>query len=528
MKRPDLERLAFAAVLLAGAALRCWQYFGRASLWLDEVAIAMNAIERPLASLLTKPLGFDQVAPAGFLAAVKLSLELFGDGELALRLFPFLTSLAALPVFAAVARRVLGARGSLFATALFSLGLPFFRYGSEVKQYSSDTLVALLLTLAVLELPIDDGPPTPYRRAALAGVLAACFSQSSVFVMTGLAAALVLDRGLQKNRPAIGPLSRMLVVWAAASGALMAWSLHQATPSTRAFLRHFWGSYFPIPTVTHRFGAPFALNRLLDFWGPPDMHFPLPGVYVALTLIGSAVLVRRNRRAALLLAGPIAVTFAASMARLYPFHGRLVLFLDPALILAAAAGASLVMELLSRIRVPRFVTAALLAFPAIAAVVGNPPVFSHEESRTLFEELARRRHPGDAVYVFYGAKPALRYYGPRTGLDPAGVTAGGCHRGDLAAYLREIDELRGRPRVWVMILQHQIPLREQQTIRAYCSTIGRRLESLSTPETGGESTLDLYDLSDPARLAAARADTFPLPEVNRTLALQLGCGTGPG
>src|SRR5262249_60847644 len=138
-----------------------------------------------------------------------------------------------------------------------------------------------------------------------------------------------------------------------------------------------------------------------------------------------------------------------------------------------------------------------------------------------FEYLAKRRRPDDAVYIPYDTVQALLYYGPRTGLDPASVTPGTCHRGDLSAYLREIDRYRGRPRVWVVFAHTVTDTMEQPTMRAYLSTIGRRLEGISVPtveSTPFDMRTELYDLSDPARLAAATADTFPLPPGDPALA----------
>jgi hypothetical protein len=258
------------------------------------------------------------------------------------------------------------------------------------------------------------------------------------------------------------------------------------------------------------------------------MGYSLPALFLTLSLLGYAALWKGGGRSALVLLGPAVVTFCASAAHLYPFDGRLILFLGPAFVLGAAAGASLVIALLTRARVPPLASAAFLSLPALLALARDPPVYRHEETRPLFGQLARRRHPGDATYVFYGANQALRYYGPRAGIDPSEVTVGGCHRGDLSGYLHEIDQFRGRPRVWILIAHSQQKLKEQATIRAYCDRIGRRREGMATPEGDRESTLQLFDLSDPERLAATSADTFPLPPVDLKLALRLGCGRGPG
>lgn len=528
MTRRTLERIAFALLLVCGAALRLWQYFGRASLWLDELGLAASILNRPLRVLIGEPLLYDQVAPPGFLAAVKSATALLGDGELALRLFPLVCSLISLPLFVAVARRVLDTRGALFATALFALGVPFIRYASEVKQCSTDVAVGLLLTLTALELPDDAAPTKHFWRAGLIGAASVWFSQPAVFVLLGVGAVVAAERLFRTGTRALRPLLPTFALWAVAAAASVAWSFHRTTPSTRASLSRYWELAFPTATWRHGFGALFLANRLQNFWGASGMGYSFPAVFLALSLLGSAALWKRSGRPALVLLGPVVVTFCASAAHFYPFDTRLILFLGPAFVLCAAAGASSVIAVLTRARVPPPASAALLALPALLALARYPPVYRHEETRPLLGQLARRRHPGDAVYVFYGANQALRYYGPRAGIDPSEVTVGGCHRGDLAGYLHEIDQFRGRRRVWILIAHSQPRLKEQATIRAYSNRIGHRREGMAIPEEDRESTLELFDLSDPQRLAASSADTFPLPPIDLKLALRLGCGRGPG
>ncbi len=89
--------------------------------------------------------------------------------------------------------------------------------------------------------------------------------------------------------------------------------------------------------------------------------------------------------------------------------------------------------------------------------------------------------------------------------------------------MRELDALRGRPRVWIVFAHAVSSLAEQPTIRGYLAQIGRRLD---TVEAVG-STAELYDLSDPDRLGTAAADTFPLSEGDPDLAARFGCGHGP-
>ena len=91
-----------------GAALRAVEYFSNPALYVDEGAIALNIINRTFGGFF-QTLDFNQAAPPGFLVLEKLAVLALGDSEYALRLIPFLFSIAALLLFRAAARRVLAA-----------------------------------------------------------------------------------------------------------------------------------------------------------------------------------------------------------------------------------------------------------------------------------------------------------------------------------------------------------------------------------------------------------------------------------
>jgi hypothetical protein len=74
-----------------------------------------------------------------------------------------------------------------------------------------------------------------------------------------------------------------------------------------------------------------------------------------------------------------------------------------------------------------------------------------------------------------------------------------------------VDRYRGVSRLWV-ISPGMRPFRvARETQRSYLATIGvRRDSTFTTSLTANPLRLDLYDLSDPARLATADAETFPV------------------
>ena len=97
-------------------------------------------------------LDYVQTAPVGFLLVEKALITLFGTSELVLRAFPLFCSLLALPLFRSLAKRVLSGWSATFAVGLFSLGIPFIYFASQVKQYSSDVFFAILVLYGAIEI----------------------------------------------------------------------------------------------------------------------------------------------------------------------------------------------------------------------------------------------------------------------------------------------------------------------------------------------------------------------------------------
>ena len=153
--------------------------------------------------------------------------------------------------------------------------------------------------------------------------------------------------------------------------------------------------------------------------------------------------------------------------------------------------------------------AALLVAP-VAAIVNPLPPYELEHHRAVLAYLQKNRRPGDAVYVFPLSRIGMLFYGPRYGLHPTEWATAACDRNDTRAFIRDVDRYRGTARVWVLSSAVAPYRTSRQAVRGYLTTIGVKRDSLSLPSITGGVTLDLFDLSDPARLQTANAGAFPV------------------
>src|SRR3984893_4310451 len=113
-------------IMVFGALLRLTQFLSNRSLWLDEAKLALNIVNRSFVQL-CEPLDYGQGAPVGFLMLERSAVHLFGSGEYALRLFPFLSGMISLLLFYQLAKQSVP-RAAPIAMGLFATSAPLIYY----------------------------------------------------------------------------------------------------------------------------------------------------------------------------------------------------------------------------------------------------------------------------------------------------------------------------------------------------------------------------------------------------------------
>jgi hypothetical protein len=103
------------------------------SLWLDEAALAVNLVCRPIYGLID-PLEYDQVAPIGFLIATKVFISSLPINDFTIRLI----TITALILLMYLLTKAIS-NGRIYIL-LILLNFGFFRFGFEMKQYIFDVL----------------------------------------------------------------------------------------------------------------------------------------------------------------------------------------------------------------------------------------------------------------------------------------------------------------------------------------------------------------------------------------------------
>jgi len=483
---------------LMGAFLRIWQFAANRSLWLDEAMLALNVVNRSWVEL-TQPLDYNQGAPIGFLFVQKLMIVLFGNQDLYLRLFPLAASLLSIFLIWKVAQGFLSKIGVLIVLGFFVLSTQLIYYSSEAKQYASDVLVALLL-LFVFSRYLAQARRR-FLWLAAAGALGMWLSHPTVFVLAGIGLSLSLDALIKKEWGRLWQLGLVFLAWLVSFAILYFVSLRFL--ATNTYLNDYWsGGFMPIPPWIDINWFRHTWFDLINNWvGLPKGIIRSIGGLVLLA--GCVSISLRKWQWALVLIAPFAFTLFASGLEKYPFSGRLILFLLPSVFLLMAEGVERTRLLLSRIHpwLAYSVTALLVLLflyqSASQALENVRQPDLREDIKPALSYLSQNRQSTDLIYVYHGSAPAFKYYSSFYNISGRDYVVGISSPRAPDKYLKDINKLIGRARVWI-IFSHECPLSlckvdERNFFVDHLNRLGKRIQTFKS--TG--VTLYLYDLSVP-------------------------------
>jgi hypothetical protein len=449
-----LPKLDFAwwGIVILGIILRLRQYLVNRSFWADEASLAVNLANRTYGQLLGL-LDYQQAAPVGFLYIEKTLITLFGNHDYVLRLFPLFAGILSTYLIYRIAREHLGTAG-LFAVLLFVISWGLVYYSSELKQYSSDVMAAVLLIFLAENCLRVDARAKDFLLLGIVGSLVIWISHPSVFILAGIGVVLVNEKIFRARFVPLPWIFGLGIGWATSFGLEYLVSLRNIV--TDGFLIDYWRkAYMPLPPWSDPGWFVKVYQSFLNTG--LHTHWSMSLTFIVLVLVGSLSLLMRQRSLAMMLILPVPVTLIFSALQRYPFMHRFLLFLLPLALLLMAEGIRFIYYVISRWS--RTLAFAAIVFPVSVSLWLLVPVtswfFVHPamgaDIKPVMQYIGENRRPRDTIYVYYGSAPAFVYYAPFYGLDRANVTIGFetlNRRLALRRFYEDVDTLRGNKRVW--------------------------------------------------------------------------------
>ncbi|MCH2048990.1 MAG: glycosyltransferase family 39 protein [Trichodesmium sp. ALOHA_ZT_67] len=491
--RPTLPYL----IIAFGVAMRFIQYLSNRSLWADEAVLALNIVNRSYLELM-QPLDYDQGAPIGFLIVEKLAVQILGNNEYSLRFFPFICGVGSLFLFYELGKKWSSKSAIIISLALFASLQYLVYYSAEVKQYSSDVAIALLLYVLLIPLLQQKLHRVQIVKYSLVGVTAIWFSHPSIFILASFGSSALLINFWQKELSKIKQLLLIYSAWVLSFAIFYFLSLRNLTSNET--LTTSWEDGFPT--------SPLDIIWMLDafgkfFYKPLGFSKWVDGLAIVAFLVGCISCWLSRKKILLLLLSPLLMTFLASFLHQYPFRSRLVLFLTPFVIFLIAEGGSYILTK-SKFRPIKIITIFLIILllrqPLVKAIKLIEKPLNLSEIKPVLSYIKKNQQPGDILYVYQRGIYQFQYYAEKYGYQEGDYIIGvddldkfdgqELSITEMTRYEKDLDKLRGNERVWLLFSHTHIPA-ERRFLNYYLNEIGLRIDTFEKPG----SYVYLYNMS---------------------------------
>ena len=485
--------------ILFGVLVRTVQYLNNRSLWGDELSLAVNILDRSYGEL-AQTLDYNQSAPLGFLWLEKLATQLWGNSEYALRLLPFIASIISLGVFYTLVRQYSSVMAAPIAIALFACTRYTVYFSTELKPYSGDVAIALILFWLIAKTQQRILTVKEMLVFAGLGSLAIWLSYPSVLVMAGMEGwNLFITPRRSWGKILLNRLG-VYLIWLINFG--LFYLINIADAVNNEDLSSSWAGRYPDSFVD----ILWLFDVLAKFFYHPMGFLGITdGIGIFAFIVGCIAWYRHNQTLFFALIAPFVANIIAAYLHQYPFQDRLTLFLAPFGMMIVAEGIVLMLSYIKKLhqgensRVARLMV--ILGIISLTALT-IPPIYQasnslvkpvlKQEVKPVLAYVAEQNQPGDKVYVYAEGNLAFTYYMRLKKYQNLDYTLGTVNfdsdepKQDLQQDLgKELQPLRGR-RVWFILRANS---EKESEIIEYLDRIGQKRDSFH--QTGASAYLYL-------------------------------------
>ena len=184
-----IQASIFLFLIIIGIVLRFSNYLYNRSLWTDEAWVALDVLTRSFKEIFFNDIShvvLPAIPPVGFLLIEKLSVNIFGNNEYALRLFLFLCGILSVVFLGVLLKKWTDRITTSIALSFFVFSVALINYSAQCKQYSVDMFTAIVLYLVATYFQAKSASMGRILIFALIGMAGMFISHTAIFVLGGI------------------------------------------------------------------------------------------------------------------------------------------------------------------------------------------------------------------------------------------------------------------------------------------------------------------------------------------------------
>ncbi|MCK5579974.1 MAG: glycosyltransferase family 39 protein [Candidatus Omnitrophica bacterium] len=406
------------SLISVGVLLRLKHYFENRSFWTDEAWVAVNIVSRSWQEMFYHlPALHDWPnRPLGFSLIEKFSAFVLGNSEYAFRLFPVVAGILAMFLFYKLLKEHVGPGVTSIALGLFVFSEHAIHFSVELKQYSSDILIALILFRSIEKFL--EGKITSRKVVVFGfiGALSLWVSHSAIFILAGFGLVLTGDVFARKREHGFSALAKVFSFWAWSFVLVYKFSLSYARQNVDLVM--YWDKYFYSGWIFSASGIAWLKRVVFDLFSNPG-GLMFPGIGLVLFVVGAVVFFKKNKTQFFSFSLPFLLILLTAVLKKYPFQGRLLLFALPVVYMFIAQGVVSLTTKLGRAAavISIILIVALFCGPVMNARYYLTHVLSDEPNREVLSFVDQHYKSGDFLFLNAMAQTAYWYYVSTLGLN---------------------------------------------------------------------------------------------------------------
>lgn len=377
------------------------------SLWIDEAMLSTNIICKSYLELL-KPLDMNQVAPVGFLIIEKTFINIFGEYDWALRIFPLMSYFLSIYFLYRLCILVFDSKIlAITTTAIFSLNVLLIYFSSEVKQYSSDVLISVLIFYSTFYFNKERSQKA-LLLLTIIGIVGIWISNICIVILFTSSLFLIYKRNIKQDKY---DNSIIIPIAAWAMFFLFYYFLFINHHPLKSYMLDYWsncGAFLPNNLFSPEFYnfIYFKLGLIFNYMFRFRTYWFLGFIVFLIGLISS--LMERNK--IVLLIFPLFIHLGLSALKLYPFDTRLILYQIPLFIVFFVKGMFLIYNLFCKkiFHVPIY----LILAPSLLNIysVKKQTPYQRQEIKKSLEFINSKIKVGESIYVYQQSVMPFKFY----------------------------------------------------------------------------------------------------------------------
>lgn len=400
--------ITLSGFVLLGILISLINLFHNTSLGLDQACLALNIVSRSYMELLT-PLADGQSAPIGFLFTEKLLTNIFGPYDWALRIFPFFSFILAIFLFFILNNKLFKSiKIALLSCALLSLNFTLINYSTEVKQYSTDVLVAISIVLSCLNFKENKHKLSILLHTSI-GAIAIWFSNIAVIMLVTAAIYNVYYSLFNNNKKEFSifiPISTWLTSF------IIYYVLFIFNNPHTDYMINYWDAHFLPNNIFSKEFYLFLYHKIIMIFANLILNNNLWVIALASYSCGIFLLLKTKQINILyILSFPILVHLGLSFYHLYPFEGRFLLYQIPFIITIISYSIISISIYFKKSHVSKIIILISLLISTLWSfkLIENS-ISSVEEIKKSLTYVNTHISSTDNIYVYYSSVPAFKFY----------------------------------------------------------------------------------------------------------------------